>query len=280
MNRNPRVISISSGKGGVGKSNITINLALALMRAGRKALIWDADLGLANIDVLLGLNPEFNFQHVLNGKKELREIMETASCGLKILPAGSGLEELTHLSLDQKVVLGRGLQEITQEFDYILFDTGAGIASNVIYFNKVADEVILVVVPEPTSITDSYAMIKVMSQKHGRSTFKILMNLVKGEVEAGAIFNRIRDVAERFLSIRLDYYGFIPRDEAFSRSVIQQKPLLELYPNSPASRCIEGLARTIDSNAPTPGGGGDRGGSEPGGVPFYKRLLEQRTAML
>ena len=178
MNRQPRVISISSGKGGVGKSNISVNLAIALSRAGRKTLIWDADLGLANIDILLGLTPEYNFQHVLDGKKKLSEIMLEAPGGIYILPAGSGLEELTHLSLDQKVVLGKGLEALARNFDYILFDTGAGISSNVLYFNLVADDMILVVVPEPTSITDSYAMIKVMSQKHDRRDFKILLNFV------------------------------------------------------------------------------------------------------
>ena len=270
MNKSPRVISISSGKGGVGKSNISVNLAIALSRAGRKTLIWDADLGLANIDILLGLTPEYNFQHVLDGKKKLSEIMLEAPSGIYILPAGSGLEELTHLSLDQKVVLGKGLQALTQDFDYILFDTGAGISSNVLYFNVVADDMILVVVPEPTSITDSYAMIKVMSQKHDRRDFKILLNFVKGEVEAGAIFNRIRDVADRFLGIRLDYCGFITRDEAVSRAILQQKPLLEVYPNSPASRCIEVLARSIDS-APSGQGGGS--------TPLFKRLLEQRSPL-
>jgi len=270
VNRYPRVISISSGKGGVGKSNISVNLAIALKDVGRKALIWDADLGLANIDILLGLTPKYNFQHVLDGRKELAEIMVETPGGICILPAGSGLEELTHLSLDQKVVLGKGLDVILRKFDYILFDTGAGISSNVLYFNNVADEMILVVVPEPTSITDSYAMIKVMSQKHGRRVFKILLNLVRGEVEAGAIFNRLRDVAGRFLDVRLDYYGFIPRDEAVSRAILKQKPLIESYPDSPASRCIEVLARTIDADTPEPGGGG---------IPFFKRLLEQRTPL-
>ena len=158
-----RVISVTSGKGGVGKTNVVTNLAMALASAGQKVLVWDADLGLANIDVLLGLKPEFNIQHLLNGEKSLREILVEGPGGFKIMPASSGIQELSHLGEGQKVRLLSELDEYDDDLDYLLIDTGAGISSNVMYFNMAAQERIVVVTPEPTSITDAYALIKVMS---------------------------------------------------------------------------------------------------------------------
>jgi flagellar biosynthesis protein FlhG len=175
-----RVISVTSGKGGVGKTNVVTNLALALAKAGKQVLIWDADLGLANIDVLLGLKPEFNIHHLLNGEKSLNEILVEGPNGVRIMPASSGIQELASLGEGQKVRLLAELDEYDDDLDFLLIDTGAGISGNVMYFNMAAQERIVVVTPEPTSITDAYALVKVMCTRYNQKRFSILPNQVTG----------------------------------------------------------------------------------------------------
>lgn len=241
-----RVISVTSGKGGVGKTNITANLAIALARLGRQVLIWDADLGLANIDILLGLNSRYNINHLLNGDKTLEEIIIEGPEGVKIMPASSGIQEMAALSEGQKVRLLNEFDHYNLDLDFLLIDTGAGVSSNVMYFNMAAQECIIVVTPEPTSITDAYALIKIMTTKYNEKSFKILMNLVSSAEEAKAIFILLASVADKHLdSISLDYLGYIPRDEYIPESIKKQRALLDLYPSSESSKFFKDLAKRV-----------------------------------
>ncbi len=246
ISKSVRVISVTSGKGGVGKTNITANLAIALARLGRQVLIWDADLGLANIDILLGLNSRYNINHLLNGDKTLEEIIIEGPEGIKIMPASSGIQEMAALSEGQKVRLLNEFDHYNVDLDFLLIDTGAGVSSNVMYFNMAAQECIIVVTPEPTSVTDAYALIKIMTTKYNAKRFKILINLVSSAEEAKSIFTLLASVADKHLdSISLDYLGFIPRDEYIPESVKKQRALLELYPSSESSKFFKDLAKRV-----------------------------------
>jgi len=242
----PHVISISSGKGGVGKTNIVANLALALTRLGKRVLVLDADLGLANIDILLGLTPRYTIEHLLTGQKRLQEILVPGPEGMVILPAGSGIQELADLNEGQKLFLLNEMDQLSQRIDVLLIDTGAGISSNVLYFNLAAQESIIIITPEPTSLTDAYALIKVLATRHQKKHFIILANAVAHEPEAMEVFRKISLVADRFLgSVSLDYLGYIPRDEHVLRAVRKQKAVLELFPQSPAGKSFMILSQRL-----------------------------------
>ena len=219
-----RVIAVSSGKGGVGKSNVVINLSVALDRLGLRALIMDADLGLANIDILLGLTPKYNMSHVLSGQKRLEEVLVDGPGRVKIMPASSGVQELTRLTDDQKLLFLELLDGLETDIDVLLIDTGAGISDTVLYFNLAAHERIIVVTPEPTSLTDAYALIKVLYSKHGERHFRILVNMAANESMGKFIFAKLSKVADHFLDgLSLDYLGTIPHDTSVTRSVLQQR---------------------------------------------------------
>jgi flagellar biosynthesis protein FlhG len=246
----PRVIAVTSGKGGVGKTNVVGNLALIMADMGKKVLILDADLGLANIDIIFGVHPGFNIGHVLSGEKQLKEILVEGPSGIRIIPAGSGFVNLTHLTDGQKLCLLSEFETLEDDFDYFLIDTGAGISENVTYFNVAADECIIVVSPEPTSVTDAYAMIKVMSTQYGEKRFKLLMNMVKDEGEAKAVFLNLIQVADQYLGgVVLEYCGFLPWDEKVPAAVRQRQPFVTLYPEAPSSVSIRKIARQLE-NAP------------------------------
>jgi len=241
--RDVRVLSFTSGKGGVGKTHIVVNLAYALQQLGARVMILDADLGLANVDVLLGLAPQFNIQHVLEGKKTLLDILVQGPAGMTILPASTGVCEVANISEAQRFHLLDALDELHHDFDYLLVDTGAGISNNVIYFNLAAQEIVIVVTPEPTSLTDAYALMKVLANQYAEKRFKVIMNAVADDGEAEESFRRLSMVTERFLNVSLDFLGAIPHDNAFSWAVRQQKPLLELYPATTSAGCFYQLAR-------------------------------------
>ena len=246
-----RVMAVSSGKGGVGKSNIVINLSIALDRMGLRTLIMDADLGLANIDVLLGLTPKYNMSHVLNGQKRIDEVLVNGPGRLKIMPASSGVQELTKLTGEQKLLFLELLEGLETDVDVLLIDTGAGISDTVLYFNLAAHERIIVVTPEPTSLTDAYALIKVLYSKHGERHFRVLVNLAANESMGKSIFAKLSKVADHFLDgLSLDYLGTIPHDTSVTRSVLQQRPLLEAFPEAPASKAFVQVANTICRTRP------------------------------
>lgn len=241
----PRIITITSGKGGVGKTNIVANLGYTLSRYGQKVLIFDADLGLGNLDVLLGLTPEYNLSHVLKGEKKISEIVVPGPGRLQILPAASGIQELTELSPEDRYLVFSQLETFIRDFDIMLIDTAAGISTNVLYFNINADEIIVVATPEPTSITDAYAMMKVLSVKYGTDQFKLVVNSAASDGEAEDVFRQLNMVAERFLDVNIDYYGGIMLDENLRKGVRQQKLVSELAPLTKASRNFATLARKI-----------------------------------
>jgi flagellar biosynthesis protein FlhG len=244
--RNPLVLAISSGKGGVGKTNVVANLGLALARRGKRILVLDADLGLANIDILLGLTPRFTLEHFLAGHKKLQDILLPGPEGLLILPAGSGVPELVDLDETQKICLLNEMDQLSQHIDWLLIDTGAGISTNVLYFNLAAQESIILVTPEPTSITDAYALIKILATRHQKKNFLILINAAAEEGEAKEVFRKISLVADRFLSsVSLDYLGFIPFDKHIPLAVKKQQALLELFPHSPAGKSFTDLSRLL-----------------------------------
>jgi flagellar biosynthesis protein FlhG len=241
----PRIITITSGKGGVGKTNIVANLGFSLSRYGQKVLIFDADLGLGNLDVLLGLTPEYNLSHVLKGEKKISDIVVPGPGRLQILPAASGIQELTELSPEDRYLVFSQLETFIRNFDIMLIDTAAGISTNVLYFNINADEIIVVATPEPTSITDAYALMKVLSVKYGTDQFKLVVNSAASDGEAEDVFRQLNMVAERFLDVKIDYYGGIMLDENLRKGVRQQKVVSELAPLTKASRNFAALARKI-----------------------------------
>lgn len=245
--RNPHVITITSGKGGVGKTNITANLAYLLRQLRRRVMILDADLGLANIDIVLGLAPQYNISHVLSGEKRLSDIVVTGPAGIEILPASSGVVESTNITEAQKLMLLEQLEELETNFDYLLIDTEAGISNNVVYFSLAAQTTVVIVTPEPTSLADAYALIKVLSSTYRQSEFRILLNEVSGEYEALQVFKQLTTVTDRFLDVSIDYLGFVPRDPRVGESVRAQKPFTELYPGGAAAKALKEVAREIIS---------------------------------
>jgi flagellar biosynthesis protein FlhG len=218
---------------------------------GLQTLIMDADLGLANIDVLLGITPKYNMSHVLSGQKRLDEVLVDGPGKMKIMPASSGVQELTRLTDEQKMIFLELLDGLETDIDVLLIDTGAGISDTVLYFNLAAHERIIVVTPEPTSLTDAYALIKVLYSKHGERYFRILVNSAANESMGKSVFAKLSKVADHFLDgISLDYLGTIPHDTSITKSVLQQRPLLEAFPSSPASMAFISIAETISRTRP------------------------------
>lgn len=239
------VITVTSGKGGVGKTNVVANLAVALSRAGKEVLVMDADLGLGNIDVLLGLTPKYTLEHVLAGSHHLSDIVIPGPAGIHVLPASSGLPQLTSLSDEQQLLLQSELEDVAKTVDVLLIDTGAGISPNVTYFASAAQETVVVISPEPTSLTDAYALIKVLCRQHRERRFRILVNMAKSQRDATQTFRKLDAAADRFLHINLDYMGYIPFDDYLPMSVIEQKAVTECFPASPSSRAFNQLAGQI-----------------------------------
>jgi flagellar biosynthesis protein FlhG len=239
------VISITSGKGGVGKTNITANLAYLLAGMKKKTLILDADCGLANIDLILGLTPKYNLHNVLKGEISLKETIVSGPGGIKILPSSSGIQEMSSLSIEQKLVLQAELNSLHSRPDFMLIDTSAGINENVMYFNMIARQIIVVVTPEPTSMTDAYALIKVLYQRHAKKRFSLLVNMVKSQEESKEVFLRIAQATNHFLNLAIEHLGYVTYDENLIKAVKHQKLLAELYPDSPAVKCLRTVAENI-----------------------------------
>lgn len=221
-----RVISVTSGKGGVGKSSIILNLALALGKKGKKVMILDADMGLANVDIMLGVKPLKDLSDVLNGKCALKDIIVRGPYGIMLIPGGTGFSQFTNLNSIQKMTLLNEFENFEEDVEFLLVDTAAGISSNVLFFNSCSSEVIVVVNPEPTSITDSYALIKVLSKEHNVNKFSLLINNVATDSEARRVYGKIAKVSERFLNVSLNYIGYLPQDRSLGLSIREQNPLL------------------------------------------------------
>ena len=247
---NARVIAITSGKGGVGKTSIVGNLGYAFTKLGKKVLILDADLGLGNLDVLLGLAPKYNLSHVIMGEKTIDEILVEGPGKMKILPASSGIQELTQLNKDQKIQILTQLDYLIDSADVLFIDTAAGISSNVMDFNATAQEVVVVVSPEPTSITDAYALMKVLSLKYSGKACKLIVNMVRRPEEGREVFRQLQLVTDRFLDIRIEYLGYVLFDDKVTKGVKNQKIVSELFPDTEASRCFRDISRKVSSMSP------------------------------
>ena len=242
--KRPRVISVSSGKGGVGKSNITVNLGIALAGLNAKTLLLDGDLGLANVNVLMGLIPKHTISAVFDGRKKLNEIILESQSGLQIVAGASGFSKLADIGPKEKELL---LDQFAafNEYDYILIDTGAGISKNVIDFIIASDEVLVVTTPEPTAITDAYGLIKTIAARDKPIETKLLINRVSSAAEAKSTADRLVAIAEQFLSVTVHYFGWVKDDHHIDKAVREQIPFIEKFPTSPAAYCIKTLAMNI-----------------------------------
>ena len=243
-----RVISFTSGKGGVGKTNLTVNMAVALAQAGNSVLILDADLGLANIDILLGIQPKYTLNDVLRGERSIEEIIVDGPQGVSVIPAASGIETLSLLNTSDKMRLMEELENLSLDFDYLLIDTRAGITPDVMYFNTASSEIMVVINNEPTSLTDAYALIKVLATTYGEKSFNVISNDVLDARDGERAFNRLQSVVARFLQVKLSYIGHVPSDAHVVESVQQQRALMELYPSSRAGLAIAAAAKKVDED--------------------------------
>ena len=238
-----KVMAVTGGKGGVGKTNVSLNLAISLAKQGKRVLVLDADLGLANVDVLLGLRVDKNLSHVLRGECTLDDILVTGPHGVKIAPATSGSKSMAELGPTEHAGLIRAFSELRTEIDVLIIDTAAGISDMVMSFSRAAQDVLVVVCDEPTSLTDAYALIKILNREHGVFKFKIVANMVRNEKEVKELFSKLSKVTGRFLDVALELVGVIPFDENIRKSVRKQAAIVDAYPSSPAALAITNLAQ-------------------------------------
>jgi flagellar biosynthesis protein FlhG len=248
-------LAVTSGKGGVGKTNVAVNLAVALARLRSRVAVLDADFGLGNVDVLLGLAPRRHLGHLLAGDAPIREVLVDGPCGVRIIPASSGLQELTALAPRHWDRLNAALAEIRDELDFLIVDTGAGISNNVIDVLTSVDRVIIVTSPEPTAIVDAYALLKVLTMVDPAKEVGVLVNAVRDSGEADLVFRQLEVAATRFLHRRLVAFGHVTKDPLVRECVLMQRPVVDVHPQAPASRCFRVLAARIASLAPLGGPG-------------------------
>jgi len=262
-----RVFSITSGKGGVGKTAVVANVATLLAKAGKRVLILDADLGLANIDVVFGLAPSQNLNHFFAGDSDLKSILIEGPLGIKILPAGSGVQRFTRLDAQQKLRLLEALDAMHNDFDFVLIDTEAGISENVTYFNTAAQEILVVTTPEPTAITDAYALMKLLANQYQEKHFNLIVNFIKDEEEALDVYRKLTMVANRYLDISIDYMGSIPKDKQMIEAIRKQQVLVQLFPDSRTCASFKALAHNLLQEPPSL--------EAKGSIQFFwKRLLD------
>ena len=256
-----RTIAFTSGKGGVGKSNLVLNTALALARRDRRVAILDGDLGLASINVLLGLSPRFDLRHVLAGERQVRDIMLQGPHGLSIIPAGSGIAELANLDPSDREALIGQLSTVAETVDYLLIDTGAGIGDTVLNLVMASDEAVVVTRPEPTALADAYALIKVIVNEEPTFPFHLLINMVRDGRQAAQVFESLEQILVRFLGYRPGNAGHVQTDPRVGQAVVQQVPFTILAPQCQATRDVETLAaRLLGADGAKDGNAERRGG--------------------
>jgi flagellar biosynthesis protein FlhG len=241
-----KVVAVTGGKGGVGKTTISTNLAIAMAAAGRDVMLVDADLGLANVDVVLGLHSRFHLGHVISGDCRLEDAIVTGPHGLQIVPAASGVKRMANLSVAEHAGLIRAFSELYHSVDVLVIDTAAGLHDSVVTFTQAAQHVLVVVCDEPASITDAYALIKVLSREHGVQRFQILANQTRRKGEGPDLFNKMQRVCDRFLNVSLEFAGSVPFDDYLRRSVQRQTAVVEAYPGSISSVALKNLAARAD----------------------------------
>ena len=258
IKNNPvRVIAVTSGKGGVGKTNVAVNLGVSMATMGKDVMLMDADLGLANVDVMLGLKPRFNMSHVVSGERPLDEVVVDGPEGLKIVPASSGLRSMAALEPAEHAGVIRAFSELNFPLDVLLIDTAAGISDSVIAYTKAAQEVIVVLCDEPASITDAYALIKLLSREYGMHRFRVLTNMVSSVQTGKELYRKILQVTDRYLDVALDFMGVIPNDEYLRKAVQRQKAVVDAFPRCKSSLAFKKLAQKTDA-WPMPASAGGR----------------------
>ncbi|MDD6036272.1 MAG: MinD/ParA family protein [Lachnospiraceae bacterium] len=248
-----RVITVTSGKGGVGKSSIAVNLAIQMQRLGKRVIILDADFGLANVEVMLGIRPQFNLADLMFRGKTLSEIITTGPENIGFISGGSGIQELARMTKEQVIYLTQKMVELDSIADVIIVDTGAGIADNVLEFVTACSEVLLVATPEPTSITDAYALLKALNRRAGfsreRTSIKMISNRVRSETEGKNLYEKMSIVVDKFLNIQPEFLGMIPQDDLISKAVMLQKPISIAYPGAPAAKAMQNIAAKLCNGA-------------------------------
>lgn len=242
-----RVIAVTSGKGGVGKTNVSVNIGVSLASQGKDVMLMDADLGLANVDVMLGLQPKYDLSHVLNGERTLDEVMCTGPQGIKVVPASSGIQAMSELSTVEHAGVISAFSEIACPPDVLIVDTAAGISDNVVTFSRAAQEVVVVVCDEPASITDAYALIKLLNREYGIYRFRVIANMVHSAQEGRALYNKIMRVTDRYLDVALDFMGIVPFDDFLRKAIQKQRAVVEAYPRSKSALAFKKLASRVDS---------------------------------
>ncbi len=242
-----KVVAVTGGKGGVGKTNISVNLSIALAELRRRVVLMDADLGLANVDVLLGLKAKYTLADVLDGSKTLREILVNGPGGIKVVPASSGVQQMAGLSHQEHAGLVHAFSELGDQMDVLVVDTAAGISETVVSFVRASQEVVVVVCDEPSSITDAYALIKLLNTEYGVFRFRVIANMTRSTQEGINLFNKLNGVCERFIDASLQYLGPVPFDENLRKAVQKRVPILNYAPRSKASAAIRALAQKVDS---------------------------------
>ncbi|MCE1228983.1 MAG: MinD/ParA family protein [Firmicutes bacterium] len=245
-----RVLAITSGKGGVGKTNVVAGLALTLAKLGQRVAVLDADFGLANLDILLGLSPTHTLEHVLRGEKVLEEIVLEGPMGIRVIPASSGIQELTRLDTASELRLIQGLQRISETIDWLLIDTAAGIHDSVVKLLLAAQEVLLVTTPEPTSLVDAYAMVKVVHLRDSEKTLWVLVNNAHSEAEAEETLEQLQAASQRFLGREVKALGMIPSDSSLLQSVREQRSVVEQFPRSPSALAFRQIADQLMKKVP------------------------------
>ncbi len=246
-NSNPvRVIAITSGKGGAGKTNLSVNLGIALAQTGQRVAILDADMGLANVDILIGVYPKFNLSHVLSGEKTLADIMMEGPSGIRIIPGASGIQKMAELSPTEQAAMIRAFSEIDQELDVLIVDTAAGISASVVNFARACQEIVVVVCDEPTSLTDAYAFIKLLNRDYKLTNFHVVANMVKTVEQGQALFQKLIKVTDHYLDVTLRFVGSVPYDENLRKSVQKQSPVVVGFPNTKATLAIKDIAAKIN----------------------------------
>ncbi|MGD0232220.1 MAG: MinD/ParA family protein [Syntrophorhabdales bacterium] len=246
MIKRRRTIAITSGKGGVGKSSIVSNMAYLLAGMGQLTYIFDADLSLGNIDVMFGMVPKFNVRDLIEGRKHITDVVAEGPFGIRIIPATSGVSELSHLTMEERQILLSSFRELP-EYDFLIVDTSAGLSSNVVYFNSISEDTFVIITPDPASMTDSYAVIKALRGRTGQKNFNIIANLVRDEREGLAMFKKIVTVTDRFLDVYLNFFGYIPADNNIRTATRKQKLWAEHFPHTSATLALTKICERLVS---------------------------------
>jgi flagellar biosynthesis protein FlhG len=264
-----RVVAVTGGKGGVGKTSVAVNLATALAKLQRRVVLLDGDLGLANADVFLGLSPQYTLAHVLSGERTLDEVLVPAPQGFHLIPAAAGAANLAQLGAAEHLGLVRAFNALATRLDMLIVDTAAGLSHSVLQFSQAAQHVLVIICDEPASITDAYALVKILSRHHGVKKFQVLANQMRAPATGAELFQRFERVTTRFLDVTLEYAGEIPEDDCLRRAVRCQRPVIEEFPGSPSTRAFNKLASRVETWAAPSGPRGN--------IEFFVERLVQRT---